>query len=109
LCRDIAFRRQGTVLPVEEILGEVCRRLGSDRRELLRRRRNSFDRAVASRMLCDYGGLTQRQVAEVLGIGSGACVSQHLRKLACELESNRVLRYQVNEITAEFKRRRNMR
>jgi len=106
---DIAFRRQGTVLSVDEILGEVCRRLGRDRREFLRRRRNSFDRAVACRMLCDHGGLTQRQVAETLAIGSGACVSQHLRKLACELESDRVLRRQVDEIAAEFNHRRNTR
>jgi hypothetical protein len=100
---DIAFRRQGRVLSVEEILAVVCKRLAVDRRELLRRRRNSFDRAIASRMLCDHGGLTQRQAAQVLGIGTGAPISQQLRKLARELESNRVLCSQVNGIAEELK------
>ncbi len=96
---DVAFRRPGTVLSVEEILAVVCRRLAVQREALLRRRRDSFDRALASRMLCEHGGLTQRQVAEVLRIGSGACVSQHLRKLARALESNRTLQNQVRVLT----------
>jgi putative transposase len=106
---DVAFRRPGTVLPVEEILAAVCRRLGVECAELLRRRRDSFDRAIASRLLCEHGGLTQRQVAEVLRIGSGACVSQHLRKLARALESNRPLRNQVCELTEELQQCRQTR
>ena len=102
---DVAFRRTGPVLSVEEILAVVCNRLGVDRELLRRRRRNSFDRAVASRMLCDHGGLTQRQTAAILAIGNGACVSQHLRKLAGELESNRILRDRVDKIVAELRGR----
>ena len=101
---DVAFRRAGTVLAVEEILAVVCRQLGVQREALRRRRRDSFDRALASRMLCEHGGLTQRQVAEILGIGSGACVSQHLRKLARTLESNRTLQGQVRVLTEELQR-----
>lgn len=103
---DIAFRRGGAVLSVDAILAVVCRRLATDREALVRRRRNSFDRAIASRMLCDHGGLTQRQVAQVLGIGNGACVSRHLRRLARELESDRVLRNQVRGMEDELKCRR---
>jgi len=103
---DVAFRRAGTVLPAEEILTVVCGRLAIDREALLHRRRNSFDRVIVSRMLCDHGGLTQRQVAEVLGISTGAPISQQLRKLACTVESNRVLRRQVTAIADDLKRRR---
>jgi hypothetical protein len=53
---DVTFRRGRTVLPAEKILAVVCRRLAVDRERLLRRRRKSLDRAVASRMLCDLGG-----------------------------------------------------
>ncbi len=106
LREDVAFRRRGTVLPAEEVLAVVCRRLAVARESLLCRRRASFDRAIASRMLCDHAGLTQRQAARILGIGNGACVSQHLRKLARALESNRTLGAQVSPIAAELKERR---
>lgn len=78
---DVAFRRTGTLLTVDAILDAVCDGLAADRQSLLRRRRDSFDRAIASRMLCDYAGLTQRQAAQILGIATGAAVSLQLRKL----------------------------
>lgn len=101
---DVAFRRMGTRVSVEEILTLVSGRLGVEREALLRRRRDCLDRAIASRMLCDYGGLTQRQAAGVLGIGSGACVSRHLRKLALRMEADRALRDRVRQIADELKR-----
>jgi hypothetical protein len=71
-----------------------------------RRRSDSFDRAIASRMLCDHAGLTQRQAARVLGIHTGVSISRQLRKLARELESNQTLRKQVARIADELKRSR---
>ncbi len=100
---DIAFRRMGTRLSAERILRAVCEGLGVEREALLRRRRDSLDRAVASRMLCDYGGLTQRQVAHILRLHSGAAVSAQLRKLTERLESHRRLRRQVAGIAAELR------
>lgn len=102
---DVSFRRRGRALPVDAILDVVCRRLAVGRKELLCRRRDSFSRAIASRMLCEHGGLTQRQAGEMLGIHTGASICQQLRKLARELESNRALRNQVNEIADELKDR----
>lgn len=64
-------------------------------------------RAIAARMLCHHGGLTQRQVARILGIHNGASISRQLHKLACELESNRGLRNQVCKIANELKCRWN--
>jgi REP element-mobilizing transposase RayT len=103
-----AYRRfvEAGIETVDEILAVVSKRLGVDRAVLLQRRRNSFNRAIASRMLCDHGGLTQRRVAEVLHIRTGAPISQQLRKLARELQSNRPLRNQVTEIAEELKQRR---
>lgn len=103
---DIAFRRDGKVLSVDEILTVICGRLGAKREMLFCRRRNSFDRAIASRMLCDHGGLTQREAARVLGIRTGSSVSRQLNKLAREIESNRSLRNRVREIADELKRSR---
>jgi REP element-mobilizing transposase RayT len=98
---EISFRRRGAWRPAEEILAIVCRYLGMDRAALHRRSRDSFARAIASRMLCDYGGLTQRQIAEVLDIGSGGAVGKQLQKLAAELAHNTQLRRQLETIAAE--------
>ncbi len=58
---------------------------------------------MASRTLCDYGGLTQRQVAEVLGLRNGAAVSAQLHKLAEQRETDSLLREQMADITTELK------
>ena len=98
---DIFFRRHGTWRGAEEILGIVCRHLGVDRAALQRRRRDSFDRAIAARMLCDHGGLTQRQIASLLSIGSAGAVGKQLQRLATGLARDDRLRRQVAAITAE--------
>jgi putative transposase len=97
---DIAFRRRGTWRATEEILDIVCRHLGVNREELRRRRRNSFARALAARMLRDHAGLTQCQIADLLGIGSGGAVGKQLGKLAAELPHNERLRRQVAALAA---------
>jgi hypothetical protein len=103
---DIAFRRTGTRLPVESILQAVCEGLAVERTDLLRRRREAPERAVASRMLCDHGGLTQRQVADVLGLRSGAAVSAQLHKLAEQVQADPRLHRQIATIAAALKNAR---
>jgi hypothetical protein len=100
---DIALRRSGTRLPVKRILQAVCEGFGVDRAALLRRRRDARMRAVASRLLCDLGGLTQREVAEVLGLRSGAAVSAQLRQLAEQVTTDRRLRRQMAAVVAQLK------
>jgi len=97
---DAAFRRAGRRVSTERVLEIVCRHLAVPREELLTRRRDCLPRAVAARMLCDWGALTQRQAADVLGLGSGAAVSLQLRRLAAELPSNAPLRARVDRIRA---------
>ena len=59
---------------------------------MLIRRRDSGFRAVASRMLCKYGGLTQRDAASVLGVKTGVAVSCQLKKLKALLETDQSMR-----------------
>ncbi|MBM4027179.1 MAG: hypothetical protein FJ280_17500 [Planctomycetes bacterium] len=98
---DTSFRRRGVWRPTEEILALVCRHLGVDRAALQRRSRDSFARAIASRMLREYGGLTQQQIAGVLDIGSGGAVSKQLQRLAAELAHNPRLQQQLAALAAE--------
>ena len=99
---DVAFRRSGTQLPTNRVLQAVSDGLGVERASLLRRRRDSLDRAVASRMLCDYAGLTQRQTADLLGLRSGAAVSAQLHKLARHLNEDPGLSRRVKSIAAKL-------
>jgi len=55
-------------------------------------------------MLCDYGGLTQRQAADVLGLRSGAAVSAQLHRLAEKRKTDARLRRQTADIAAELKK-----
>ena len=99
---DVAFRRMPRRVDVEVILESVWRRLAVDRGSLLRTRRDSGPRAVAARMLCDHGDLTQRQVAQTLGLRSGAAVSKQLRSLTHRLASDRDLREAVAAISRDL-------
>lgn len=78
---DVILRREETCLSADEILSVTAEQLGVETVAFLERRRNSPLRSVAARMLCTYGGLTQRETADVLGIGTGAAVGQQLRAL----------------------------
>jgi REP element-mobilizing transposase RayT len=101
---DAAFRRPARRVPVARVLDIVCRELEVTRQVLLVRRRDCLPRAVAARMLCDWGALTQRETAAVLGLGSGAAVSLQLRRLAGATPSDRHLRQQVEKIVAVLAR-----
>jgi hypothetical protein len=60
---DVSFRRVARVAPVEKILEVVVSVSGVAREALFEQQRDCRWRAAASRMLCRYGGLTQREAA----------------------------------------------
>lgn len=95
---DVSFRRVGNTLPVDRVLDCVCEVLSIEPAHLLRRRRNSWLRAIAASALCDYSGLTQRQAAEALGMSTGAAVSRHLHELSQALQEDRQLQRQLDAI-----------
>lgn len=89
---DVSFRRVGAQVPVQAVLDAVAQECGVDAVSLRRRQRGSFVRALASRMLLKHGGLTQREVAAILNLGTGAAISIQLRTLAAAAESSPRLR-----------------
>ena len=82
----------------DEVLTIAANVMGVEADAFRQRLRNSVLRAVAARMLCKHAGLTQREAAGVLRVGSGAAVGRQQRKLAEELARDRVLRRAVREI-----------
>lgn len=94
---DVSFRRITEPLAVEtvlEILGKVFEVQSAVFRQ---RQRNSVLRAIASRLLVRFAGMTQRQVAEHLGIGTGGAVSAQIRRLPGLLAVDGRLRRQYEQ------------
>lgn len=100
---DVAFRRVGALVPAEGILKAVADAAKIDAADLRTRRRDSRWRAVASWTLSRYAGLTQREVAMRLGLGTGAAVSRQLRELNRLLEVDAGLRQAVRRVERQLR------
>jgi len=101
---DVSFRQTGRHLDTDLILKEVAKRAGIGQECLLERRRDATWRAVASWMLCKYGGRTQREVAAILGAKTGMAISSQLKKLRRRLAADLALRAQVSKIEKALQR-----
>lgn len=88
---DVRFRNIRKTLGKAAVLSVLTKVFKIPEVLFRRRRRNSVMRGVAARFLCKYAGLTQREVAEELEMGSGAAVSHQMRKVAGLLQSDRKL------------------
>jgi acid phosphatase family membrane protein YuiD len=76
----------------------VCQVLKINRETLHVRQRNSFTRAIAAKALCYHCGMTQRQVAEVLGLRTGIAVSCQLHNLSEQLKRDKKLKHIIEQI-----------
>lgn len=88
---DIAFRRHLNKVPRDKVLDEVARVFETTVERIRRRTRGKPERAIAARLLREYGGLTQRETAKELGLGTGAAVSAQLKRLREVLSINKTL------------------
>jgi putative transposase len=99
---DVSFRRASKAHAVEAVLRAVCKVLQVDREALTRRSKDSIVRPVAARMLCQYGGLTQRQTAEIVGVRSGAAVCFQIRRMNERMKKDKTLRRRVAQIEKQL-------
>ena len=106
---DVSFRRATAPVAPEKVLKAVADVAGLDAAALRFRRRDARWRAVASRMLSQYSGLTQRAVATELGLQTGVAVSCQLRKLTQILAEDEDLRRQVSQIERVLQRQQSKR
>ena len=89
---DASFRHEAAAYPVEVVLDGVCQVLGIDRSVLMSRQRESLARPLAAKALCDYSGMTQREIAKLFNLSSGTAVSKQLAKLSVALKQDRSVR-----------------
>ena len=88
---DVSFRHVIEPLAPDQVLEVAADVLGVTVQEFTERRRNSVLRAIASRLLCRYAGLTQREAAHRLCVGTGSAISRQMRKLTEQLAADRRL------------------
>ncbi len=86
----------------------LSRTFDVEKEAFLQRSRRSTLRAVASRFLILYSGLTQRDVAKILNTGSGAAVCNQLKSLPDKLK-DRGLRKTFQKADDELKQLRKAR
>ena len=80
-----------------KVLVVLAEELKVDVEEFRKHRRNSVLRGIAAKLLIRYSGLTQREVAGVLGLATGASISVQMRRAGAELVENRGLNSQVDK------------
>lgn len=73
---DVSFHRPSGLVTGQNVLDVVARVLRTEVGEFRRRRRDSILRPAACWALQRFAGLTQREVADQLEMGTGAAVSQ---------------------------------
>lgn len=105
---DVALRRVGRRLAVDRIVEIACRHLGAKSGDECCRRRSSWIRPVVARMLSRYGGLSQREIAVRLAVGTGKSVSEQLQRLRAALTEDRSLCTLVTALESELDHERNI-
>ena len=95
---DVSFRRMSEPLSVEAVLASVTDAFGVETADLRRRQRSSPLRGVAGRCLIRYAGLSQRDAAHVLEMGSGAALSNQLARLPGKLAGDPRLRRRLEQL-----------
>ena len=94
---DVSFRRITEPLSADDVLSILSGIFKVDADEFKRRRHSSPLRAVAIRFLLRYAALSQRDIADLLNIGSGSAVCKQHSSLSDKLSKDRRLRRQVKQ------------
>ena len=94
---DVSFRHISEPLSTDEVLRVLAEIFDVEMEAFKRRRHNSPLRAVAARILIRYAAQNQRDVADLLNIGSGSAVCKQLSALSARLTQDRRLRRQVEQ------------
>lgn len=103
---DVSFRHITEPLPVNRVLSVLSGIFSVEEQAFFRRSRNSALRAVAGRFLIQYSGLSQRDAAKMLNVGSGAAMCNQLKRLPVKLSAERSLRNKFQQADAELRRLR---
>lgn len=99
---DVAFRRQSQTLPKEKVISVILKYYELEMDQLKRQQRGTSYRPVTAKMLFQYCGMTQREIADFLVLKTGAAVSAQISK-ANEMElTSREIKKDLKELQNRF-------
>jgi len=94
---DVSFRKTvAKGMGAQPVLDVVAKACGVS--DLKARKRDGTVKGIAGMMLLKYGGMTQREAADRLGLKTGAGVSYQVRKLAGKMSHDEGVRRLVGRI-----------
>jgi len=94
---DVSFRHIVQKVSPEAVLGMVADTFGMKPDDLRKRRYDCVARAVTAQMLGRYAGINQRDIGELLCMGTGSAVCRQLKRL-------RMRRLRGSELDAQIER-----
>ncbi len=100
----MAFRQTTEPLDPVAVLELIAAEYGVEVEAFRERRRDSPLRAIAIRFLIRFGGMSQRDVAAFLKIGSGSAVSKQLSRFAEGAAKSRAMQKQLSRIERKLVR-----
>lgn len=96
---DVSLRRVGLRHSAGKVVKVCCGCLGVEEKEIRRRRRESWVRPVVAWALGRYAGLTQREIANIIGVSTGKAVSVQQVRLKEGVQEDRRLTKVISALT----------
>lgn len=100
---DAAMRRLEIPVTSNAVKGVVCEFFGVADSDLLRKRSVSDARLLTMKLLKEEAGLTQREVANVLGMNDGSTISRKLADLSERLKKDESLKKKLLQLQHEIR------
>ena len=103
---DVSFRRGASRLEAGEVTEICCRHLGVEPSAIRERRRKNWVRGVVAWELGRQAGMTQREIAAVLGVSTGKAVGIQQEKVKRGIQEDRKMAKLVSTIESEIEKRK---
>ncbi len=106
---DVSFRHVTEPLRPDEVLAALADIFEVDVSVFYRRQHDSALRGVASKLLIRYAGQSQREVAAIIGLGTGSAVCNQLKALPGKLDKDRRLRRLLKQAETKLEKQKEKR
>ncbi len=93
VCADVPSKKRHTKLPPETVRKAVCQHFKCTVADVIRRRKKNPIKPVYAVLLKRYCNLSQREIAPLLGVETGAAVSWHIRGFGDEAHEEGISDY----------------
>ena len=100
---DVSFRHVAASVPAAAVVDAVARAFRVESAALRQRQYDCVARAVAALMLMRHAGINQRDIAPLLGMGTGSAVCRQLQRLRERQTRDAALRESIERVESAFR------